>query len=304
MKEKNFVRIKNEYHSKYDRDKEKVKNEIPKLQKDIINLKSLFKSMKDVKNKNINNKLSDRYKTPNKTGKKKLINIDIEQMLDSSKEFQPTKKETNFPNKKYQIDTFSNIKLLSPISIENSENKKSTKKLFIRKSFSNISKRLFNRNKYKKGNITMGQKIKTTFYSLKNKTDKICPLTPRNEIKNSIDFNNEEINESKDAYEELKLVTISNKKLIFDKIEQYFESKGYNVEKLKNSINKEDLYNYLDKIRNVVDNYHCKSKVNELYSNIGKKISEKTFINLNEINQMDKDISLAEKHYFVTLLKG
>ena len=304
MKEKNFVRIKNRYHSKYDRDKEKVKNEIPKLQKDIINLKSIFKSMEEVKNKNINYSLSDRYKTPSKTGKKILINIDIEQMLDSSKEFQPTKKETNVPNKKYQIDTFSNIKLLSPISIENSDNKKRTKKLFIRKSFSNISQRLFNRNKYKKVNTTTSQKIKPTFYSIKNKTDKISPLTPRNEIKNSIDINNEELKDAKDAYEELKLISLDNKYLILDKIEQYLLSKGYNVERIKNSLGKEQLYNFFDNIKNTVMSYKCKPNVNKLYSHIGKSFSENLRFNLKKIKKMDKEISATENYYYLSLING
>ena len=260
--------------------------------------------MEEVKNKNINNSLSDRYKTPSKTGKKILINIDIEQMLDSSKELQPTKKEINFLNKKYQLDTFSNIKLLSPISIENSDNKKRTKKLFIRKSFSNISQRLFNRNKYKKVSITTGQKIKPTFYSIKNKTDKISPLTPRNEIKNSIDINNEELKDAKDAYEELKLISLDNKYIILDKIEQYLLSKGYNVERIKNSLGKEQLYNFFDNIKNTVMSYKCKPNVNKLYSHIGKSLSENLRFNLKKIKKMDKEISATENYYYLSLING
>ena len=97
------------YHFINDGGTEKAKKEIPKLQKDIINLKTLFKSMEDIKNKNINNKLSDRYKTPNSSNKKILINLANEQMLDSSREYQSTKRETNYQDKKYQINTFSNI---------------------------------------------------------------------------------------------------------------------------------------------------------------------------------------------------
>lgn len=316
MKDKKFDPNKFQYNFKYEGDKEKKNpNEIPKLRKEINNLNSLFNSMQNIKVKNINNNLLEKYNTANKTNKKILkkkifINKLKEKLADFSNEFPSTKRsaeiEKNSLNTKSQINILRNIKLLSPKSRKEPENKNKNNEqnlsilsplLRTQKNFSNI-----NQNKDDKS--VMSQKTKTTFYSNKNKKDVMPPLTPRYEISHLIDINNEEINESKDAYEELKLVTISNKKLIFDKIEQYFESKGYNVEKLKNSINKEDLYNYLDKIRNVVDNYHCKSKVNELYSNIGKKVSEKTFINLNEINQMDKDISLAEKHYFVTLLKG
>ena len=316
MKDKEFDPNKFQCNFKYEGDKEKKNpNEIPKLRKEINNLNSLFNSMQNIKVKNINNNLLEKYNTANKTNKKILkkkifINKLKEKLADFSNEFPSTKRsaeiEKNNQNTKSQINILRNIKLLSPKSRKEPENKNKNNEqnLSILSPLSRTKKNFSNINQNKDDKSVMSQKTKTTFYSNKNKKDVMPPLTPRYEISHLIDINNEEINESKDAYEELKLVTISNKKLIFDKIEQYFESKGYNVEKLKNSINKEDLYNYLDKIRNVVDNYHCKSKVNELYSNIGKKVSEKTFINLNEINQMDKDISLAEKHYFVTLLKG
>lgn len=316
MKDKKFDPNKFQYNFKYEGDKEKKNpNEIPKLRKEINNLNSLFNSMQSIKVKNINNNLLEKYNTAKKTNKKILkkkifINKLKEKLADFSNEFPSTKRsaeiEKNNQNTKSQINILRNIKLLSPKSRKEPENKNKNNEqnLSILSPLSRTKKNFSNINQNKDDKSVMSQKTKTTFYSNKNKKDVMPPLTPRYEISHLIDINNEEINESKDAYEELKLVTISNKKLIFDKIEQYFESKGYNVEKLKNSINKEDLYNYLDKIRNVVDNYHCKSKVNELYSNIGKKVSEKTFINLNEINQMDKDISLAEKHYFVTLLKG
>ena len=316
MKDKKFDPNKFQYNFKYEGDKEKKNpNEIPKLRKEINNLNSLFNSMQNIKVKNINNNLLEKYNTANKTNKKILkkkifINKLKEKLADFSNVFPSTKRsaeiEKNNQNTKSQINILRNIKLLSPKSRKEPENKNKNNEqnLSILSPLSRTQKNFSNINQNKDDKSVMSQKTKTTFYSNKNKKDVMPPLTPRYEISHLIDINNEEINESKDAYEELKLVTISNKKLIFDKIEQYFESKGYNVEKLKNSINKEDLYNYLDKIRNVVDNYHCKSKVNELYSNIGKKVSEKTFINLNEINQMDKDISLAEKHYFVTLLKG
>ena len=316
MKDKKFDPNKFQYNFKYEGDKEKKNpNEIPKLRKEINNLNSLFNSMQNIKVKNINNNLLEKYNTANKTNKKILkkkifINKLKEKLADFSNEFPSTKRsaeiEKNSLNTKSQINILRNIKLLSPKSRKEPENKNKNNEqnLSILSPLSRTQKNFSNINQNKDDKSVMSQKTKATFYSNKNKKDVMPPLTPRYEISHLIDINNEEINESKDAYEELKLVSISNKKLIFDKIEQYFESKGYNVEKLKNSINKEDLYNYLDKIRNVVDNYHCKSKVNELYSNIGKKVSEKTFINLNEINQMDKDISLAEKHYFVTLLKG
>ena len=201
-----------------------------------------------------------------------------------------TKREINFPNKRSQINNLRNVKILSARSKEGYE-------LFDTKN------KFYNKNKYKEEKSVMSQKTKTTFYSIKNKKEKICPLTPRNEIKKTIDLNNEEISESKDAYEELKSVSIKNKNLLLEKIEQFLENKGYNVDRIKNAIKKEQLFNSFNKMRNLIDNYQCKPKVSELYSSIGQKLSENTFMNLNEINQMDKEIYSAEFYYYVSLLK-
>ena len=150
----------------------------------------------------------------------------------------------------------------------------------------------------------MSQKTKTTFYNTKFKKDKIYPLTPRNEIKDLIDFNNEDLKDAKDAYEELKLLSAKNKDLILDKIEQYLESKGYNVEQIKNSISKNQIFNFLGKIKNIIMKYDCKSNVSELYSHMGKKLSENTFLNLKKIYKIDKEISSAENDFYLSLFKG
>jgi len=305
--DKNFDPNKFKYH--FINDGEKVKKEIPILQKEIVDLKSLFNTMEDIKNKNINNKLSDRYKTPNSSNKKILTNIEKEQMIDSSRDYKSTKRETNYQNKKYQINTFSNIKLLSPISLEHPENKNKNKirpkKLFIRRAFSkNTSKSFFMRNRYKEGKSIMTQKTKSTFYITKNKNSTIGPLTPRYEIKNSMDLNNEIIKDAEDAYEELKLISLDNKYLILDKIEQYLEKKGYNVERIKNSLNRDQLYNFFDRIKDTVMNYNCKPNVNELYSHMGKNVSENLSFNLDKITKMDKEISATENYYYLSLIKG
>ena len=53
----------------------------------------------------------------------------------------------------------------------------------------------------------------------------------------------------------------------------------------------EDLYNYLDNIKHIVGNYNCKQKINSLYLLSSKRLSEKMKLNLNEISDLDKDIS-------------
>ena len=293
MQDKEFNPDKYKFHLKNEENKEiNNKKEIPKLKKDIKNLNSLYNSMQNLKLININKKLFENYNTPKNTSKnifekKFIINKPYEKMNNS---INSAKREINFPNKRSQINNLRNVKILSARSKEGYE-------LFETKN------KFYNKNKYKEEKSVMSQKTKTTFYSIKNKKEKICPLTPRNEIKKTIDLNNEEISESKDAYEELKSVSIKNKNLLLEKIEQFLENKGYNVDRIKNAIKKEQLFNSFNKMRNLIDNYQCKPKVSELYSSIGQKLSENTFMNLNEINQMDKEIYSAEFYYYVSLLK-
>ena len=293
MQDKEFNPDKYKFHLKNEENKEiNNKKEIPKLKKDIKNLNSLYNSMQNLKLININKKLFENYNTPKNTSKnifdkKIIINKPYEKMNDSTNS---AKREINFPNKRSQINNLRNVKILSARSKEGYE-------LFETKN------KFYNKNQYKEEKSVMSQKTKTTFYSIKNKKEKICPLTPRNEIKKTIDLNNEEISESKDAYEELKSVSIKNKNLLLEKIEQFLENKGYNVDRIKNAIKKEQLFNSFNKMRNLIDNYQCKPKVSELYSSIGQKLSENTFMNLNEINQMDKEIYSAEFYYYVSLLK-
>ena len=293
MQDKEFNPDKYKFHLKNEENKEiNNKKEIPKLKKDIKNLNSLYNSMQNLKLININKKLFENYNTPKNTSKnifekKFIINKPYEKMNNS---INSTKREINFPNKRSQINNLRNVKILSARSKEGYE-------LFETKN------KFYNKNKYKEEKSVMSQKTKTTFYSIKNKKEKICPLTPRNEIKKTIDLNNEEISESKDAYEELKSVSIKNKNLLLEKIEQFLENKGYNVDRIKNAIKKEQLFNSFNKMRNLIDNYQCKPKVSELYSSIGQKLSENTLMNLNEINQMDKEIYSAVFYYYVSLLK-
>ena len=293
MQDKEFNPDKYKFHLKNEENKEiNNKKEIQKLKKDIKNLNSLYNSMQNLKLININKKLFENYNTPKNTSKnifdkKIIINKPYEKMNNS---INSTKREINFPNKRSQINNLRNVKILSARSKEGYE-------LFETKN------KFYNKNQYKEEKSVMSQKTKTTFYSIKNKKEKICPLTPRNEIKKTIDLNNEEISESKDAYEELKSVSIKNKNLLLEKIEQFLENKGYNVDRIKNAIKKEQLFNSFNKMRNLIDNYQCKPKVSELYSSIGQKLSENTFMNLNEINQMDKEIYSAEFYYYVSLLK-
>ena len=313
MQDKEFNPEKYKFHLKNEENKEiNNKKEIPKLKKDIKNLNSLYNSMQNLKLININKKLFENYNTPKNTSKnifekKFIINKPYEKMNDSTNS---AKREINFPNKRSQINNLRNVKLLSARSKEGYElfetknkNKNNFKQVFESPPPPGTQKNFYNKNKYKEEKSVMSQKTKTTFYSIKNKKEKICPLTPRNEIKKTIDLNNEEISESKDAYEELKSVSIKNKNLLLEKIEQFLENKGYNVDRIKNAIKKEQLFNSFNKMRNLIDNYQCKPKVSELYSSIGQKLSENTFMNLNEIAQMDKEIYSAEFYYYVSLLK-
>ena len=160
------------------------------------------------------------------------------------------------------------------------------------------------RNRYKEGKSIMTQKTKSSFCITKDKNASIGPLTPINEIKNSADLNNEKLKNATEAYEELKLISLDNKDLILDKIEQYLKNKGYNVERIKNALNKEQLYNFFDNIKNTVMKYNCKPNVNELYSHMGKNVSENLSFNLNEITKMDKEISATENYYYLSLIKG
>ena len=235
-------------------------------------------------------------------------------MNDSLNEFpssqKSAKKEINNQNKRSQINNLRNIKLLSAKSKEGykgfeakNKNKNNFKQIFDNPTFSGNQKNFNNNIQYKEEKSAMSQKTKTTFYSIKNKKEKISPLTPRNEVKHSIDLNNEEINGSKDAYDQLKSISIKNKDVILEKVEQFLENKGYNVDRIKNAIKKEQLFASFNNMRNLIDNYQCKPKVSELYSNIGQKLSENTFMNLNEINEMDKEIYSAKFYYYLSLLK-
>ena len=69
-------------------------------------------------------------------------------------------------------------------------------------------------------------------------------------------------------------------------------------------LKKTDIYNFFDGLKNVVDNYKCKTKVNSLYTMIGRKIPENWKIHLNEITQLDKNIYKSGNHYYISLLKN
>ncbi len=97
---------------------------------------------------------------------------------------------------------------------------------------------------------------------------------------------------------------MQNKNIILNKIDQYLESKGYNVDHIKNSLKKEELYNFFDKIKNIAIKYKCKQNITNLYSKMGKKESKNLTLNLNEINQLNKEISAVENLYYISLLKG
>ena len=307
MEKKKFNPKKFKYNFTYEEDKQnyKIKNEILNQKNEIKNLKLLFKALQNKGGKNINDKFQNKYDILNSTTKK-YINIVNEQSLYSSRSFQSTNRRENYEDKKVQLDSFRNIKILSPVSIRDTDNtnKKSFKKILIRQPFSRTSKNFCCRNRPKEEKSIMSQKTKTTFFTIKSKKDNIDMLTPRNEIGNTIYTIIEEKKDVEDIYEELKLISITNEDLIRDKIEQYLKSKGFNVEKIKNSIKKEQLYNFLGKIKNSVMNYNCKQNFGAMHSNKNEKLSEKISSNLNKIKQMDKEISSAENAFCLSLIKN
>ena len=140
-------------------------------------------------NENMNKDEFENYNTRNNSCKNKLkndfINSANEQMFDSLKEYQTTKtsklRETN-----YQMDTFRNIKLLSPITNGNSDKKIYKKKPLIHPSLSSTQKNFYRNNKNRDEKSAIIQKTKTTFYSIKNKKEKIDALAQRNQKINSI----------------------------------------------------------------------------------------------------------------------
>ena len=75
-------------------------------------------------------------------------------------------------------------------------------------------------------------------------------------------------------------MSTSNQELILNKIENYLTDNGYNVNRIKNDIKKTDIYIFFDGLKNVVDNYNCKQKMNALYTMIGKKITVIMKINI------------------------
>ena len=97
-------------------------------------------------------------------------------------------------------------------------------------------------------------------------------------------------------------MTLKNKNLILKNTDNYVDSKGYNSEKIKKSIKILELYNFLDRIKQVIDNYNCRQKINALYLIIGKKIPEKMNLDLKHISDLDKEISRADKLYYLSLL--
>ena len=322
--QKNIYKLQNKNSQKFNFDYKylgnkdiKISQEIPKLKKDIKTINSLFGIMKNrrtTSTKKLN--IFEDYKTPNNTGRNFFKKIIIKKQDESSNNTtnriystkRSIKKETETETEKINI-TNNKIKPLSPFPkkiMEKNERKINKKSLLDNLTFSKTQKdKFFNLNQYKEEKSIMSTKTKTTFYNSKyNKEENNILLSPKNHLRKSFSDINKDIKESSTAYEELKSMSTINQESILNNIENYLTNNGYNVNRIKNAIKKTDIYNFFDGLKNVVDNYQCKQKMNNLYTMIGKKIPDNLKINLNDITQLDKDIYKSGNNYYISLLKN
>ena len=75
------------------------------------------------------------------------------------------------------------------------------------------------------------------------------------------------------------------------------------TDKVKKGIKVRELYNFLNNIKHVINDYNCKQKINSLNLTSGKKTSDKMNSILNKISDLDKEISESENQYYLSLLK-
>lgn len=298
----------------------KKAQEIPKIKKEIKKLESLSKKMKSKKKSNMSNtNVMEDIKTPISTSKnffkKLMINNNNESKNEGSKELQSTKRSTKregkyqknnsliyFDNNKSRLSIISQKIIFSKRGIYNERNINKNKNKPFYPSFSIEQKDKFiNIRQIQDENNLMSQKTKTTFYSNNSNKEKSALLSPNN-LTGQKFFPKKELTDTEKTYEGLRKMTLKNKNLILKNTDNYVDSKGYNSEKIKKSIKILELYNFLDRIKQVIDNYNCRQKINALYLIIGKKIPEKMNLDLKHISDLDKEISRADKLYYLSLL--
>ena len=280
----------------------KAAREIPQLKKEIKKIETLYnrmnKSRNSIANINTNINIFNNYKTRNKAQSFHFKKIFY-------KKFNESNNDTPKENKLTERNEENKNQTLTPMKKKNlfigHRNLKSHKNILNSQSYSCKHK-----EKNKDDKSIISQKTKTTFYSTKNKMDKTVTFSPKSTFGKTFYKSKDitDIKNTENAYDFIKSMTYNNKKLILNKIESYYDSRGYKIDKIKNGINMEDLYNYLDNIKHIVGNYNCKQKINSLYLLSSKRLSEKMKLNLNEISDLDKDISSAENRYYLSLLKN
>jgi len=311
------------YRYKYLGNKDiRTMREIPKLKEEIKKLKSLYNTMLNMKNKSkskSNLNIIDNFKIPNNTCKnfyKKIsLNNNNESKIEAPKELLSTKKSTEREGlnlaRKSLININNKNSILSPVSrriiiskrySNNNRNINKIKNKLYFPSYSTTQRDKFiNIKKLKEDRSIISQKTKTTFYSVNNKENSDL-FSPKN--KTGLNFYaNNEINDTEKTYENVKKMTLNNKELILKNTENYVESKGYNPDKVKKGIKVRELYNFLNNIKHVINDYNCKQKINSLNLTSGKKTSDKMNSILNKISDLDKEISESENQYYLSLLK-
>ena len=94
-----------------------------------------------------------------------------------------------------------------------------------------------------------------------------------------------------------------NKEIVLGQTENLMKSKGFNVNVIKKGIKKIELFQFFHNVKNKIDNYNCKKRLNELSYKIGRRIPDNINENLKQISDLDQEISKAEKQYYVSLFK-
>ena len=302
------------------------------IQKEKEEINKIIKNI-NLLNKSKNNEDSQKDKYINKFLKKYNNNNDISLSLDS---FSTYSKRTNIPIKNSFY--FINNKINSSQSDKNKKLKKAMtprnpiknkSKLYerpnsppspfisikkLKNEFFKKSKTLYPKKYQKKSNISPN--TKSTFYSNKNKsiiinnknnnvTNFEIMKTLKKKNINKFDKLIENLKNTENVYELIKKMTFENKEKALKKIEEYYSAKKeYNLEKIKKNIKQKDLYNFLDRIKTIINKYNSKKKIESLNLSIHKIMPEKIKDDLEEISNLDRNIQSAEYMYYLILLKG
>ena len=292
------------YHAQVVKDKREIDSlikNINMLNKDNVNIIEDYKSSKC--NNNIFNKIFNNNNNNNN---------DISLSFDSFSNIKSAKR-TGFSNKSCLrlIDKESTLNIKKPIKnmfLKRFNRNKSEIKYRANSSY--LNKNNFN-SPLNLNQISKKRKItpntRTTFYSVKSKNkDNAFGVNNGFKKKCSQKFEKliENLKDTEGAYEILKKMTFTNKEKALKKIGEYFNSKGYSIDKIKNNIKQKEIYNFLDRIKEVINKFNCKQEMDVLHFSIHKRMSDKMNEDLNEISNLDKVIQGAENMYYLSLLKG